>query len=646
MNENRARRIEVAVTDGVRRWRRVRAEVVALPAPPAQPMPAREVVRAMPRRKLTHSADTAHVSLPMARRTVFKPGVIRPLVRLFVWLLAVARFLAGNGLDWVLRRGSVQRRAVRLRRIFEEAGPFFAKLGQQLSVRADILAYPYCAELTRMLDQVPSFPTAEAIAIIERSLGRPLGEVFAMFDPNPIGSASLSCVYQARLKTGERVAVKVRRPGIGPVLAADLQVMNWLLVAAEILTIIRPGQTKEFRQNLGSMLLGELNFRTEARYTEMFRLRAEKEGDGLTAPRVFFEFCTEEVLVNELVSGIWMWELMAAVDGQDHAFLAYAHSLGIEPATVGRRLVRGLHRQLLEHLYFHADPHPANLVVLPDSRICFIDFGAVGRFSSDARNVWRELHHHLRNGDIERMVACSMSLAGRLPPIDVDHVIKALEQIYTEWVYAVSSTDAEWWERSTALNWFRYINIAREQGLPVSLETIQFFRASLLYDSIVVRLDKNIDPVAEWTSYTQVAGKEARRRVRKFIRKRLEGPTRSDYLQMEQVADLVNQFFFRFQRNLSEPIIQFRNIVGKIAYIMSVTLWLAYVGGAIVGLSLIAQFVAERWFHRPIPWFEIAEWFTSFGWVQILLLLVALVIIRRILIRISEPDRHPEYGGR
>ena len=83
-------------------------------------------------------------------------------------------------------------------------------------MRADMLPYAYCAELGKMLDQVPAFPTAQAIEIIERNIGRPLSEVFEVFDPEPIGSASLACVYQAQLKTGEKVAVKVRRPGIGP----------------------------------------------------------------------------------------------------------------------------------------------------------------------------------------------------------------------------------------------------------------------------------------------------------------------------------------------------------------------------------------------------------------------------------------------
>ncbi len=496
-----------------------------------------------------------------------------------------------------------------------------------------------------MLDQAPSFPTSEAIASIERNLGRPLAEIFETFDPDPIGSASFACVYQATLKSGERVAVKVRRPGLGPLLAADLRALDWLMILAETLTIIRPGQTKEFRAQLTTMLLGELNFRKEARYTEMFRLRTQKDGDGITAPRVFFQYCTEEVMVNELVSGIWMWELISAVDRNDQEFLSYARSMGIDTLTVARRLLRALHRQLLEHLFFHADPHPANLVILPNSEICFIDFGAVGRFSTDVRNTWRELQYHIQKLDIERMVSSSMNLAGRLPPIDVDNAMKAMQEIYQDWVYAIASTDAEWWERSTALNWFRYIGVAREYGIPVALETVQFFRATLLYDSILVRLDKRLNPVEEWERYVQIVGKAARKRVQKSIKKRLDGgPTDMDYMVIEQVADLGNQFFFRFQRNLSEPILHFKNIMSKIAYIMSVTLRFIFFAGAAVGLMLITQFVAERVFQRPLSWFEITEWLTSFGWIQLSLLVVALVIIRRLLFRMTEPDRRPDVS--
>src|SRR5205085_2193950 len=125
------------------------------------------------------------------------------------------------------------------------------------------------------------------------------------------------CVYQARLKTGHRVAVKVRRPGIGPLIAADLRALDWILIVGETLTIIPPGIGRNFRDEFQTILFNEMNFRTEARYTDLFRRRAAKRKKDVTAPRVYFNYCTDEVMVSELVSGVWMWELMAAVDSND-----------------------------------------------------------------------------------------------------------------------------------------------------------------------------------------------------------------------------------------------------------------------------------------------------------------------------------------
>ena len=139
----------------------------------------------MPRREISHAIDSAAVSLPRARRPVaFKSGIIRPIGRLFAWLWGLIRFFVGNLRDVVLRRDSVERRAVRLRHVFEGAGPTFAKLAQQLSIRADMLPYAYCAELAKMLDQAPPFPTEQAIAIIERNLGGRSSDIFEIFDPS------------------------------------------------------------------------------------------------------------------------------------------------------------------------------------------------------------------------------------------------------------------------------------------------------------------------------------------------------------------------------------------------------------------------------------------------------------------------------
>jgi ubiquinone biosynthesis protein len=640
MDERRAVKIERAVAAAVARW--PGDDIAPLPPLTTTTRPVGEVVRPMPRRKQAHVIDSTHVTLPMARRTVFKASTLRAIMRLLVWIWACLWIVFGNLFDLMKGRASVQRRARRLREVLERTGASAAKLGQQLSLRADILPYAYCAELSKMLDRARPFPTDKAIATIERNLGRKMGEMFEQFDPDPIGSASLACVYQARLKTGERVAVKVRRPGIGPTLAADLRVLDWLLVAAETLTFIRPGLTRRFRHDLRTMLLGELNFRAEARYTEMFRIRSEKHDEGLTAPRIYFDYCGEEVMVSDLVSGVWMWELIAAVDSNDQEFLMELRSIGIDPKLVARRLTRAMHRELLEELFFHADPHPANLVVLPDSRICFIDFGAIGRFSTQTRNTWRELHYHIVNNDVARMVNCSINLAGPVPPLEVHRALKAMEEIYADWIYAKNSTDAEWWERSSAQNWLRYIGVAREFGIPVSLEILQFFRATLLYDSIIMRLDRDLDIDREWKEYARRAGKAAKKRIVKQARKRMYGPTNMDYLRLEQMGDSAMQFLFRLQRSVEEPIVQFRNIVGKIAYGMSMLLRLGAVVVVIGGTVFVVDYFAFRWFGREISWSAIADTITSSLWFTAATAFVALLLIRRILLRVNEPDHKPE----
>jgi len=597
-----------------------------------------EVVRPMPRRKISHSLDTLHVSLPMARRVTFKPGIILPIGRLFLWLWAIVQFYFGNLLDVLQRRSSVERRAARLRAVFEDLGGSFLKLAQQLSIRVDMLPYAYCAELSKMLDRVPAFPTSEAIAIIERNLGRPLGDVFEVFDPEPIGSASLACVYQAELKSGERVAVKVRRPGIGPLIAADLRALDWLLVVGETLTIIPPDVGRRFTEDFRTILFNEMNFRAEARYTDLFRRRAAKRKKDVTAPKVYFQYCTEEVMVSEFVSGVWMWELLAAVDRNDQEFLSKVAEIGIEPKALASKLVVIMLRESQEELFFHADPHPANLVIMPNNKVCFIDFGAIGRFSTATRKIFRELRYHMAKGDIGRIVNTALSLAGPLPPMDIDKVRNEMEKIYSDWVYAMNSRDAEWWEKSTGQAWLRFLEVARQYSLPASYESITYFRTSFSYDSIITRLNRDIDIVKEFETYAREAGKEARERVKKTMKQRLRGPTDLDYLQMEEFADMITQFFFQVQRNIETPIIHFKNIVGKIAYIASLVLKLGYFVAAAIGVGLVADAVAKRWFGHEIEWHAMLERATTFGWIQLALIAVLLVLIRRIVIRLSLPD--------
>jgi ubiquinone biosynthesis protein len=597
-----------------------------------------DVIRPMPRRRITHTIDALRATVPKARRVHFEPGIILPIGRLFIWLWAIVRFYFGNLVDLVRRRDSVERRANRLRAVFEDVGGSFLKLAQQLSLRADMLPYEYCVELGKMLDQVPPFPTAQAIEIIERDLKRPLSDVFEVLDPDPIGSASLACVYQAQLKSGQRVAVKVRRPGIGVLIAADLRAMDWLLTVAETLTIIPPDIGRRFTEDFRTILFKEMNFRAEARYTDIFRRRAAKRKKDVTAPRVYFQYCSEEVMVSELVSGVWMWELLAAVDTNDEEFLAKVRSIGIEPKSLASKLVVIMLREAQEELFFHADPHPANLVIMPNNKICFIDFGAIGRFSTKTRKLFRELQYHMSKSDIGRIANTALSLAGPLPPMDVDKLRGEMEKIYSDWVYAMNSRDAEWWERSSGQAWLRFMEVAREFHIPGNYESIQFFRTSFSYDSIITRLNKDINIVKEYETYARQAGKEARERVKQSFRQRLSGPTDFDYLQLEEFGDMLAQSFFQLQRSIENPIFQFKNIVGKIAYIASLLLKLGYFVAAAMGIGLITDAVARRWFGYEIDWASMLARATTFGWLQLVLIAIILVVIRRIVIRLNMPD--------
>jgi ubiquinone biosynthesis protein len=593
----------------------------------------------MPRRRIIHDSAGVQVQLPRARRVVFKPGIVLPALRLLVWLQAAFEFFSGNLLDFVMGRASVERRAARLRRVFENIGGSFAKLGQQLSLRADILPYAYCAELAHMLDKVPPFPTAQAIATIERNAHRPLHEIFATFDPHPIGSASLACVYQAALTTGERVAVKVRRPDIGRLIAADLRALEWLIKVAETLTLVRPGLSGDFLRDLRTILFDELNFRTEARYTDLFRRRSQKNPD-VTAPRIFFQYCSEEIIVSDLVSGIWMWELMAAVDNNDEDFLLRARAMGIEPKSLARKLLRTMHSEALDQPFHHADPHPANLVVLPNNVICYIDFGAIGRFSTQTRKAWREMWYHMMSGNISRLANAALHFLGPLPPIDIERLTSAVSNIFADFRYATISKDAAWWERSSAQIWLRFVEVSNELGLSVSLETLQLFRATLLYDSIIIRLDKDIDFGREYGPYIRKVARAARDRTRNTGR---FGVTQANYLALEQVADSSIQFFSRLQRTVEEPVVRFSNVMGKIAYTATMFLRLCYFALAVAGIAVLADGTSKVWFGHGIHWAAMIEprSFSS-RWAQIAIIILAMVLIRRVVVRLSLPDKRME----
>lgn len=418
----------------------------------------------------------------------FRAGALRTMLRALRWTAELLRLLGVILVDLVAGRRSARHRARRVKETLQRAGGTMVKLGQQMSLRADLLPYEYCVELGGLLDSAPGLSESQARTVIEARLG-PLETAFAEFDPEPIGSASIACVYRAVRHDGRRVAVKVRRPGVGARFAADLRIMGFWAKRAEGWGVIRDGHGRALVRQLREILAEELDFRQEARYAELFDQSRDAAGVSyLDAPDVHFDLSSEDVLVTDLVVGLPCQDLLAAVDSGDVEALARFAEMGIDPERVALRLLTGWNWQVFNFLVFHGDPHPANIILQPGNKIVLIDFGACGYFSERGRRILRQVQYYLLADDFRGMAHAAMRLIEPYPPIDLDEFALELEGLYARYLHASRADHAEWWERATSKIWMDFIGLARRWGIPVTIDTLRLFRATFLMDTVAFRL--------------------------------------------------------------------------------------------------------------------------------------------------------------
>jgi ubiquinone biosynthesis protein len=288
----------------------------------------------------------------------------------------------------------------RIRLVFQELGPTFIKFGQILSMRPDLVPGPLLMELKKLQDKVSPAPANPVRTLLTRTLQRPPEELFSEFDWRPLGSASLAQVYRARLAEGDRpVAVKIQRPGIRPLIYADLDILGFI---AERLNELRkyelynfPGLVEELRYSL----IRELDFSREARNMKIFRKNLSFP-ELMYIPEVYEAFTTPYVVTMELVEGTRLDQLQGpAVDRQ----------------TLARNGARIMLDQMLRHGYFHADPHLGNLLLMNDGRLCFLDWGMTGRIAGDLRERLVELIKALIGKDSETVLRLVPYLSAEVP---------------------------------------------------------------------------------------------------------------------------------------------------------------------------------------------------------------------------------------
>ena len=290
-------------------------------------------------------------------------------------------------------------RAEAVRAALEELGPTFIKAGQFLSTRPDLLPAEFIEELAKLQDDVPPFSFSDARQIVEQELGSPLEEVFSDFQERPVAAASIGQVHAARLPDGNEVVVKIQRPGLPATVRVDMEIMTHLAALAEKhLTGGEIYQPALIVRELARSLERELDYNLEA--TNMERFAAQFAGDtAVYVPTVYRDLTTKRVLTMERVHGVKASEIdQLEKDGLDGRKIA---SRGFDQIM----------RQIFVYGFFHGDPHPGNILILPDNVICYLDFGMMGRVSRQDRDCFVDILAAIARRDEAKAAAALLRIA-------------------------------------------------------------------------------------------------------------------------------------------------------------------------------------------------------------------------------------------
>jgi ubiquinone biosynthesis protein len=290
-------------------------------------------------------------------------------------------------------------RAERVRMALEELGPTYIKLGQVLSTRPDLVSVDFVNEFAKLQDRAPVVEYEEILQTIENELNRPLSELFSKFDPTPLASASIGQVHQASLHNGDEVAVKIQRPGIEKIIEVDLEIMLHLATLAERhveeLSFHRPVKiVEEFARTIER----EMDYTIEA--GSMERVAGQFLSDPTVyVPKIYRHVSTHRVLTAEYIEGI----KVSNIDGLCKA--------GYNCPLITERGTDILLKQIFTFGFFHADPHPGNVFVLPDNVICLLDFGMMGAVDRSTREIFVSLVDGIINQDEPRATQVLLKLA-------------------------------------------------------------------------------------------------------------------------------------------------------------------------------------------------------------------------------------------
>lgn len=281
---------------------------------------------------------------------------------------------------------------IQLRNALQSLGPTFIKLGQIASSRRDVVPEPIALELEKLQDDVQAIDYSVVREIIERELGEAPETLFAEFDEEALATASIGQVHVAKLHSGEEVAVKVQRPDIEHIILTDLGILNNLVrMMHQRVEWVRTYRIREIVEEFSHSLLNELDYLLEGRNGERVA-RQFAEDPTIKIPRIYWDYTTKKVLTMEMIHGI-------KVNKYDEL-----EEKGYDKKQIAERITDAMLYQILVEGFFHGDPHPGNIFILPNNKVAFLDFGMVGRLSDDMKYHFASIIINIQAGDLDGII--------------------------------------------------------------------------------------------------------------------------------------------------------------------------------------------------------------------------------------------------
>jgi len=479
-----------------------------------------------------------------------------------------------------------------IRRSLERLGLTYLKLGQYIAMRLDVVPEELGEELSRLYENVSPLDFQQVRETVERELGGPLSQFFLDFQQTPVASASVAQVHEARTYANERAAVKVQRPGIEPIFAADMRNLRRAAAIADALGVFGTLSMEEIVAEFDRWTSRELNFVTEGQTADHLRRQAtERE----VVPVVYWNLTTPRVLTMEFIDGMSLGQIIALVRrGRDDIVRERLPNIDLEEA--GHNMAFASLHQSLVCGFFHGDPHPGNVLILDDNSVAFVDFGIFGELSESNREVVARYIESIAVGDINEAFRCFAKLSTPTELTDFKEFEKDASASIRAWYTASKRPHATLKERHMGTYFGRMLGAVRRHHLRMGIDTLLFWRAMNALDYNALSMSSYFDLLQELRSFFAEIRPGAAQRLTDVL---------TDRRYIADVATLaartpyhVDEIVQKLAENKLEQLFRADESAEEHPSALTATRWLS---AALVGLSLtIAGWASHAGFYVVI----------------------------------------------